>query len=141
MIVGENSTIAASALRVLAGTLSELGGGIEQTHGLNSPQNFSESWNSTRLFNDLRLGPYGPWTDLGYSLTGTVIALIGLVAFFGNGSVLIMFAYNRDSQSATDVFLIAISISDLLISILGNPFSASSSFAHRWLYREAGCQW
>ncbi|XP_077979537.1 visual pigment-like receptor peropsin [Glandiceps talaboti] len=81
------------------------------------------------------------WTKTGYILSGVSIATIGLLAFLGN--TLVVWAFYRDKKLRTpaNLFILSIAVSDLAISIVGNPFSATSNFAGRWLFGLSGCKW
>ncbi|GFY67528.1 visual pigment-like receptor peropsin [Trichonephila inaurata madagascariensis] len=52
-----------------------------------------------------------------------------------------MFLRFRGLITPTSLLLINLAVSDLGLILLGFPFSATSSFAGRWLFGEGGCQW
>ncbi|GIY15080.1 visual pigment-like receptor peropsin [Caerostris darwini] len=65
----------------------------------------------------------------------------GVLGTVGNGLVLAMFLRFRGLITPTSLLLINLAVSDLGLIVLGFPFSASSSFAGRWLFGDGGCQW
>ncbi|KAF8781582.1 visual pigment-like receptor peropsin [Argiope bruennichi] len=74
-------------------------------------------------------------------IVGSYLVVIGLLGTVGNGLVLAMFLKFRGLITPTSLLLINLAVSDLGLIVLGFPFSASSSFAGRWLFGEGGCQW
>ena len=81
------------------------------------------------------------WTDAGYYTMGFSIGLIGIFGFTGNFVVLLLFIKFKTLRSPTNMFVLGLTISDLAVSIFGNPFSSMSSYAKRWLWGSFMCQW
>ncbi|XP_070557899.1 visual pigment-like receptor peropsin [Ptychodera flava] len=79
--------------------------------------------------------------NLTYYATGVTIALIGILGAFGNIMVQLAFIIDKKIRTPTNIFILSISLSDLAISVFGNPISASASLSRRWLFGEAGCKW
>ncbi|CAH1794499.1 unnamed protein product [Owenia fusiformis] len=81
------------------------------------------------------------WSHAAYTTLGLVIALIGIIGMTTNAMVIILFVKNKELRTPSNVHLLSMTISDLAISVFGNPFSASSSLAMRWLFGLTLCHW
>ena len=74
-------------------------------------------------------------------LTETVLfAVINIVAFFGN--LLTCYAVYRNQRLRTlpNMFVIALGVSDILMSIFCMPFSVVTLFHGRWMFGESFCR-
>ncbi|NP_001301037.1 visual pigment-like receptor peropsin [Limulus polyphemus] len=76
-----------------------------------------------------------------HKAVGIYLVIVGILGTFGNGIIITMFIRFRTLLTPTNLLLITLAVSDLGIILFGFPFSASSSFANRWLFNEGGCQW
>ncbi|GIY46040.1 visual pigment-like receptor peropsin [Caerostris extrusa] len=74
-------------------------------------------------------------------LSSLIMMTVGVLGTVGNELVLAMFLRFRGLITPTSLLLINLAVSDLGLIVLGFPFSASSSFAGRWLFGDGGCQW
>ena len=73
--------------------------------------------------------------------TETVLfAVINIVAFFGN--LLTCYAVYRNQRLRTlpNIFVIALGVSDILMSTFCMPFSVVTLFHGRWMFRESFCR-
>ena len=67
--------------------------------------------------------------------TETVLfALINLAAFFGNLSVCFAVYRNQRLRTLTNMFVVALAVSDILISMCSMPFSVATLFRGRWIF-------
>lgn len=85
-------------------------------------------------------------TAPGLSRTGhTVIAVcLGFILVFGclnNLFVLLIFARFRSLWTPINLILLNISVSDVLVCLLGTPFSFAASLYGKWLLGQHGCKW
>lgn len=75
----------------------------------------------------------------------TVIAVcLGFILVFGclnNLFVLLIFARFRSLWTPINLILLNISVSDVLVCLLGTPFSFASSLYGKWLLGQHGCEW
>ena len=74
-------------------------------------------------------------------LAETVLyAVMNLVAFFGNLSV--CYAVNRNQRLRTlaNIFVVALAVSDILISTCCMPFSVATLFRGRWIFDGNVCR-
>ncbi|KAM4605957.1 teleost multiple tissue opsin b [Polymixia lowei] len=92
--------------------------------------------------------PVGDGTEVSRSLSPTghlVVAVclgfIGTFGFLNNFLVLTLFCRYRTLRSPINCMLVSISVSDLLVCVLGTPFSFAASTQGRWLIGRAGCVW
>ncbi|XP_012987449.2 vertebrate ancient opsin-like [Esox lucius] len=74
-----------------------------------------------------------------------IVALcLGLISTFGilnNLLVLMLFCRYKVLRSPINLLLINISFSDLLVCMVGTPFSFAASTQGRWLIGKSGCVW
>lgn len=69
------------------------------------------------------------------------MGFIGTFGFLSNFLVLTLFCRYRVLRTPMNLLLVSISMSDLLVSVLGTPFSFAASTQGRWLIGRAGCVW
>ncbi|KAG8009603.1 Pinopsin [Nibea albiflora] len=77
----------------------------------------------------------------GHLVVAVCLGFIGTVGFLSNFLVLAMFCRYRALRTPMNLLLVSISVSDLLVSMLGTPFSFVASTQGRWLIGRAGCVW
>lgn len=77
----------------------------------------------------------------GHLVVAVCLGFIGTFGFLNNFVVLALFCRYRALRSPMNVLLVSISLSDLLVSTLGTPFSFAASTQGRWLIGRAGCVW
>ncbi|XP_073481949.1 vertebrate ancient opsin-like [Aquarana catesbeiana] len=77
----------------------------------------------------------------GHLLVAVFLGIIGSLGFFSNLLVLVLFCQYKMLRSPINMLLMNISLSDLMVCILGTPFSFAASTQGRWLIGEAGCVW
>ena len=88
-------------------------------------------------------GSLGPPTlsRRGHLVVALCLGAIGTVGFLSNFLVLALFCRYRALRTPMNLMLVSISASDLLVSVLGTPFSFAASTQGRWLLGRAGCVW
>ena len=73
--------------------------------------------------------------------TETVLfAVINMVAFFGNLLTCYAVYRNQTLRTLSNMFVIALGVSDILMSIWCMPFSVVTLFHGRWMFGESFCQ-
>ncbi|XP_029314152.1 LOW QUALITY PROTEIN: teleost multiple tissue opsin b [Cottoperca gobio] len=77
----------------------------------------------------------------GHLVVAVCLGFIGIFGFLSNFLVLLLFCRYRALRTPMNVLLVSISASDLLVSVLGTPFSFAASTQGRWLIGRAGCVW
>ncbi|XP_071380852.1 teleost multiple tissue opsin b [Centroberyx affinis] len=77
----------------------------------------------------------------GHLVVAVCLGFIGTFGILNNFLVLAMFCRYRALRSPMNLLLVSISVSDLLVSLLGTPFSFAASTQGRWLIGRAGCVW
>ena len=80
-------------------------------------------------------------TPTGNLVVAVCLGFIGTLGLLNNLLVLVLFFRYKMLRSPINLLLINISISDLLVCVLGTPFSFAASTQGRWLIGEAGCIW
>ncbi|KAM8953191.1 vertebrate ancient opsin-like [Pelodytes ibericus] len=80
-------------------------------------------------------------TPTGHLLVAVFLGIVGSLGFFNNLLVLVLFYQYKILRSPINLLLMNISMSDLMVCILGTPFSFAASTQGRWLIGEAGCIW
>lgn len=77
----------------------------------------------------------------GHLVVAVCLGFIGTFGLVNNLLVLVLFCRYKMLRSPINLLLINISISDLLVCVLGTPFSFAASTQGRWLIGEGGCVW
>lgn len=77
----------------------------------------------------------------GHLVVAVCLGVIGTLGFLCNLVVLTLFCRYRALRTPMNLLLVSISASDLLVSVLGTPFSFAASTRGRWLMGRAGCVW
>ena len=77
----------------------------------------------------------------GHLVVAVCLGFIGTFGFLTNFLVLALFCRYRALRTPMNLLLVSISASDLLVSVLGTPFSFAASTQGRWLIGRAGCVW
>ncbi|XP_043959983.1 teleost multiple tissue opsin b [Gambusia affinis] len=77
----------------------------------------------------------------GHLVVAVCLGCIGTLGFLSNFLVLALFCRYRALRTPMNLLLASISVSDLLVSVLGTPFSFAASTQGRWLIGRAGCVW
>lgn len=80
-------------------------------------------------------------TPTGHLVVAVCLGFIGTLGLLNNLLVLVLFWRYKMLRSPINLILINISISDLLVCVLGTPFSFAASTQGRWLIGEGGCVW
>uniref|UniRef100_A0A8D0HEC3 Opsin-3 n=1 Tax=Sphenodon punctatus TaxID=8508 RepID=A0A8D0HEC3_SPHPU len=76
-----------------------------------------------------------------YELLGVLMATIGILGLCNNLLVLVLYSRFKRLRTPTTLFLLNISISDLLVSLFGSSLTFLSCLRSRWLWDAAGCVW
>uniref|UniRef100_A0AAQ5Z8C8 G-protein coupled receptors family 1 profile domain-containing protein n=1 Tax=Amphiprion ocellaris TaxID=80972 RepID=A0AAQ5Z8C8_AMPOC len=79
-------------------------------------------------------------TPTGNLVVAVCLGFIGTFGLLNNLLVLVLFCRYKMLRSPINLLLINISISDLLVCVLGTPFSFAASTQGRWLIGEGGCK-
>ncbi|TFJ97674.1 complement receptor type 2-like [Platysternon megacephalum] len=77
----------------------------------------------------------------GHLITAICLGIIGSLGFLNNLLVLILFCRNKVLRSPINLLLMNISVSDMMVCIMGTPFSFAASTQGRWLIGPGGCIW
>lgn len=80
-------------------------------------------------------------TPTGNLVVSVFLGFIGTFGLVNNLLVLVLFCRYKMLRSPINLLLMNISISDLLVCVVGTPFSFAASTQGRWLIGEAGCVW
>ncbi|XP_027877206.1 vertebrate ancient opsin-like [Xiphophorus couchianus] len=77
----------------------------------------------------------------GHLVVAVCLGFIGAFGLLSNLLVLVLFCRYKMLRSPINLLLINISVSDLLVCVLGTPFSFAASTQGRWLIGAEGCVW
>ncbi|CAL8280918.1 unnamed protein product [Lota lota] len=77
----------------------------------------------------------------GHLVVAVCLGFIGTLGLLNNLLVLVLFCRYKMLRSPINMLLMNISISDLLVCLLGTPFSFAASTQGRWLIGVNGCVW
>ncbi|XP_066986773.1 melanopsin-like [Macrobrachium rosenbergii] len=73
-------------------------------------------------------------------IVGSFLVFVGFVSFVGNGSSVIMFWRRYKNLTPAEVLLLNLAVIHLLLAIGSYPAAMVSSFSHRWVFHDLGCQ-
>ena len=76
-----------------------------------------------------------------YQLSGLVLALTGFLGILFNSIGLYVFAKDKQLQSPTNLFIIALLICDLSMAVFGVPLSAAAALHGSWFAGHVWCTW
>ncbi|XP_062981484.1 opsin-3 [Elgaria multicarinata webbii] len=82
-----------------------------------------------------------PFSAGTYELLALLIATIGILGLCNNLLVLVLYAKFKRLRTPTNLFLVNISLSDLLVSLFGVSFTFLSCLRNHWVWDAAGCVW
>ncbi|KAK6483977.1 vertebrate ancient opsin-like [Huso huso] len=77
----------------------------------------------------------------GHLIVAVCLGFIGTFGFSNNLLVLALFCRFKVLRSPINLLLVNISVSDLLVCVVGTPFSFAASTQGRWLIGKTGCVW
>ncbi|XP_068604695.1 vertebrate ancient opsin-like [Brachionichthys hirsutus] len=80
-------------------------------------------------------------TPTGNLVVAVCLGFIGTLGLTNNLLVLVLFCRYKILRSPINLLLMNISVSDLLVCVLGTPFSFLASAHGRWLIGRGGCVW
>ncbi len=83
--------------------------------------------------------PQIEWNIYGYVCLLLVFVLILFVALIGNTTVLFLFIWDKSLRTPTNLFLMSIMFSDLIMTLTATPISFASTIARRWLFNDLLC--
>ncbi|XP_073335943.1 pinopsin-like [Pagrus major] len=83
----------------------------------------------------------GALSRAGHTAAAVVLGFILVLGFLGNFFVLLVFSRFPRLQTPTNLLLVNISASDMLVCIFGTPLSFAASVRGRWLTGSYGCRW
>ncbi|XP_037533583.1 opsin-3 [Nematolebias whitei] len=76
-----------------------------------------------------------------YKLLAFTIGTIGLFGFGNNALVLVLYCKFKRLRTPTNLLLVNISLSDLLVSVIGVNFTFASCVEGGWIWSRATCAW
>lgn len=76
-----------------------------------------------------------------YKLLAFTIGTIGVFGFCNNVVVLLLYCKFKRLRTPTNLLLVNISLSDLLVSLIGINFTFASCVKGRWIWSQATCIW
>uniref|UniRef100_U3J5C9 Opsin-3 n=1 Tax=Anas platyrhynchos platyrhynchos TaxID=8840 RepID=U3J5C9_ANAPP len=86
-------------------------------------------------------GERPPFSAGTYELLALLIATIGVLGLCNNLLVLVLYYKFKRLRTPTNLFLVNISLSDLLVSVFGVSLTFMSCLRSRWVWDAAGCVW
>lgn len=89
----------------------------------------------------LQANSYRTLSPTGHLVVAVCLGFIGTFGFLNNLLVLVLFCRYKVLRTPINLLLMNISFSDLLVCVLGTPFSFAASTQGRWLIGKKGCVW
>ena len=81
---------------------------------------------------------YPKWV---HQFSGVILVLTAVLGILFNTTGLYVFAKNKQLQSPTNLFIVALLVCDLSMAVLGVPLSASAAFYGSWYAGPDWCTW
>ncbi|XP_046381161.2 parapinopsin-like [Haliotis rufescens] len=75
---------------------------------------------------------------LGYKVIGSIFTTVSIFAFFANGCGLLVFLRNKTLRSPTNLFIMSLSICDILMALCSS-MACAASFSHGWVFGDVFC--
>ncbi|KAF7659195.1 hypothetical protein LDENG_00001760 [Lucifuga dentata] len=101
--------------------------------GLNYSFNLSDEWEL--------VDSQGRLSPTGFIVLSVVLSFIMTFGFLNNFVVLFMFCKFKKLRTPVNMLLLNISVSDMLVCLLGTTLSFASSIRGKWLLGRIGCCW
>ncbi|XP_054254678.1 opsin-3 [Indicator indicator] len=76
-----------------------------------------------------------------YEMLALLVATIGMLGLCNNLLVLVLYFKFKRLRTPTNLFLVNISLSDLLVSVCGVSLTFMSCLKSRWVWDTTGCVW
>ncbi|XP_064194915.1 pinopsin-like [Anguilla rostrata] len=99
------------------------------------------AWCATGSDGHLDASSHSTLSPTGHLVVAVFLGFIGTFGFLNNLLVLVLFCRYKKLRSPINLLLMNISFSDLLVCVLGTPFSFAASTQGRWLIGPIGCVW
>ncbi|KAM4547589.1 pinopsin-like [Fundulus diaphanus] len=95
---------------------------------------------------NLSAGQQSPGSDSslsrgGHTSAAVVLGFILVLGVLGNFLLLLVFSHFPGLRTPSNLLLINISVSDMLVCVFGTPLSLAASVRGRWLTGTYGCRW
>nr|DAC74066.1 TPA_exp: C-type opsin [Branchiostoma belcheri] len=71
----------------------------------------------------------------------SVLAIIAVLGIVNNSTTLYLVGRYSQLRTPFNMLVVNLTVSDLLVCVLGTPFSFVSSLKGRWMFGRAGCVW
>lgn len=84
--------------------------------------------------------PSDPSPSIAVGAQAGFLLVVMLSSIIGNILILLAIYRNRSLRSITSVFVANLAVADLLLAILGMPFTMASSITHEWIFGDAWCE-
>ncbi|KAJ8010753.1 hypothetical protein DPEC_G00078430 [Dallia pectoralis] len=101
----------------------------------------SPPWDVRNSESVVSRGARSSLSPTGDFVVAVCLGFIGTFGFLNNLLVLTLFCRFRALRSPINVLLVSVCVSDLLVCVLGTPFSFAAATQGRWLIGRAGCVW
>ncbi|TRY99282.1 hypothetical protein DNTS_022830 [Danionella cerebrum] len=98
------------------------------------------SVNGSQLESLIPANPAG-FSRAGFTLVAVFLGAIFIFGFVNNFLVLVIFARFHVLRTQTNLILLNICVSDMLVCLFGTPLSFAASISGRWLTGVNGCRW
>lgn len=99
-----------------------------------------DSLNGTLLKSVTDVSSLDPRSSAAVFLQAASMVVIMLVAVGGNLLILAAIYIDKTLQTITNAFIINLACADLLLSIIGMPFTLASSIKYEWIFGDTWCK-
>ena len=91
------------------------------------------------LINTIQEGPPGVCLESKIVLT-IIYGVITLLSLVGNSLVIVTFIFDKNMRSVTNVFILSLAVSDLMVTLTLVPFNVGLVFSKYWIFGRAACK-
>ncbi|XP_013166631.1 PREDICTED: opsin-1-like [Papilio xuthus] len=83
---------------------------------------------------------FPPMDPLWHSLLGLTIGILGIVSIIGNGMVVYIFTTTKSLKTPSNLLVVNLAVSDLLMMIAMSPAMVISCYYETWVFGPFGCE-
>ncbi|XP_014678145.1 PREDICTED: cholecystokinin receptor type A-like, partial [Priapulus caudatus] len=104
-----------------------------------SLSNVTSAWNLSDDDDDVGNQTTRHRVDLGAAVKIVLYSIIFVLSITGNALVIVTLVQNKRMRTITNVFLLNLSVSDLLLTIFCMPFTLTGHLLQDWIFGGAMC--
>lgn len=76
-----------------------------------------------------------------HTSVGILLTFIGIIGLVENGIVLVVYCKTKQLQTSTNIFIVSMTISHIIVAIIAIPYVTISSLSHSFILGKTTCEW